>query len=115
MVEVDAEAGKVCLVAVDTARGPHLCVVQLAGADDLEVALQCARRQLGQHPGERGIDWQGAAVGIWGQLRTRSAIPADGDRIELYRPLGLDPRQRRRQRARAAARPAPGPLNSRAR
>jgi uncharacterized protein len=34
--------------------------------------------------------------GIWGRLCARSAVLKDGDRIELYRELPQDPRQRRR-------------------
>ena len=41
------------------------------------------------------------AVGIWGKLVGRDHIVRDGDRIELYRPLQIDPREARRQRARA--------------
>ena len=93
--------GKRCLVAVDTLTGPLLCEVQLAVNDNIEAALQCAQTKLG----EGDTDWQGAVVGLWGQCQARTAIPADGDRIELYRPLGADPRQRRRQRARSALKP----------
>jgi putative ubiquitin-RnfH superfamily antitoxin RatB of RatAB toxin-antitoxin module len=89
-------------VAVDTPGGAVLCTVQLAPTDDLAVALQYARAQLGTQV----ADWPDGVVGIWGQARPRSAIPADGDRIELYRALSLDPRQRRRQRARALKPPA---------
>ncbi|MGB8692158.1 MAG: RnfH family protein [Steroidobacteraceae bacterium] len=92
---------KRCLVAVDTPAGPLLCEVQLAASDPVDAALQAARNALG----ESGADWQGALVGIWGQCQARTAIPADGDRIELYRPLSADPRQRRRQRARSALKP----------
>ncbi len=111
---MDSAPAIVCLVAVDLPDGPRLCSVQLAPPADLEAALQAARLQIG----EGGIDWQSGCVGIWGQVRPRSTILADGDRIELYRPLALDPRQRRRQRARAATRvrtPATGKLNSPAR
>ena len=41
------------------------------------------------------------AVGIWGKLVGRDHIVRDGDRIELYRPLQIDPREARRQLARA--------------
>jgi len=41
------------------------------------------------------------AVGIWGKLVGRNHIVRDGDRIELYRPLQIDPREARRQLARA--------------
>jgi putative ubiquitin-RnfH superfamily antitoxin RatB of RatAB toxin-antitoxin module len=36
---------------------------------------------------------------VFGEPRARTAPCADGDRIELYRPLERDPRARRRERA----------------
>lgn len=39
------------------------------------------------------------AVGIFGQRVPLSAQPASGDRIEIYRPLTVDPKQLRRVRA----------------
>lgn len=39
-------------------------------------------------------------VGIWGQCVSRAAGVNDGDRVELYRPLRMDPREARRLRAR---------------
>jgi uncharacterized protein len=46
------------------------------------------------------IPWDSAPVGIFGEPRQRSDDFADGDRIELYRPLVSDPRARRRDRVR---------------
>jgi putative ubiquitin-RnfH superfamily antitoxin RatB of RatAB toxin-antitoxin module len=43
------------------------------------------------------------AVGIWGKPVSRDSRVNAGDRIELYRPLEIDPREARRQRARAEA------------
>ena len=40
------------------------------------------------------------AVGVFGKRVDVEAPLADGDRIEIYRALGLDPKERRRQRAR---------------
>jgi len=40
------------------------------------------------------------AVGIWGKLVGRDHTVRDGDRIELYRALQIDPREARRQLAR---------------
>jgi putative ubiquitin-RnfH superfamily antitoxin RatB of RatAB toxin-antitoxin module len=37
---------------------------------------------------------------VFGEVRRRSDACADGDRIELYRPLARDPRARRRERLR---------------
>ena len=38
-------------------------------------------------------------VGIYGKRALRDTVLADGDRVELYRPLKLDPQQARRRRA----------------
>jgi putative ubiquitin-RnfH superfamily antitoxin RatB of RatAB toxin-antitoxin module len=40
------------------------------------------------------------AVGIWGKPVSRDSSVNAGDRVELYRPLEIDPREARRQRAR---------------
>ena len=39
------------------------------------------------------------AVGIWGKPVSRDSTVNAGDRVELYRPLEIDPREARRQRA----------------
>jgi putative ubiquitin-RnfH superfamily antitoxin RatB of RatAB toxin-antitoxin module len=38
-------------------------------------------------------------TGIWGRLVPRTQRLKSGDRVELYRPLRLDPRDARRERA----------------
>jgi putative ubiquitin-RnfH superfamily antitoxin RatB of RatAB toxin-antitoxin module len=38
-------------------------------------------------------------VGIWGRRVALDAQLADGDRVEIYRPLRADPKEARRQRA----------------
>ena len=45
-------------------------------------------------------DLQGSPVGIFGKRVSMEARLADGDRIEIYRPLRLDPKEARRKRAR---------------
>jgi hypothetical protein len=50
------------------------------------------------------IDLSRQAVGVFGsRVRLRDCV-ADGDRIEIYRPLQADPKEMRRRRARRAAR-----------
>ena len=44
------------------------------------------------------------AVGVFGRRVAPDARLADGDRVEIYRPLGLDPKERRRRRARKRSR-----------
>lgn len=39
-------------------------------------------------------------VGIWGRACTLETRLVDGDRVEIYRPLALDPKEARRLRAR---------------
>lgn len=103
--------GKRCRLAIDRVGGPWLIELDLPAAATIDEALARARQLLpasGGHAGAaeatRTIDWEGGATGIWGERRDRSAVPRDGDRIELYRPLGADPRQQRRTRARKARR-----------
>jgi putative ubiquitin-RnfH superfamily antitoxin RatB of RatAB toxin-antitoxin module len=46
-------------------------------------------------------------LGIWGRACAPETVLADGDRVEIYRPLTMDPNEARRLRAknlRAAAR-----------
>ena len=38
-------------------------------------------------------------IGIWGRVVDEDRVVREGDRIELYRPLELDPREARRQLA----------------
>ena len=44
-------------------------------------------------------DLASLTVGIWGRPVERDAELADGDRIEIYRPLEIDPREARRRLA----------------
>ena len=39
------------------------------------------------------------AVGVWGKKVSRDYVVRDGDRIEVYRPLQIDPREARRKLA----------------
>lgn len=42
----------------------------------------------------------GAAIGIFGRKVGPAAVLREGDRVEIYRPLALDPKEARRRRAR---------------
>jgi hypothetical protein len=48
-------------------------------------------------------------VGVWGHVVDRSRRLQDGDRVEIYRPLLIDPRTARRQRAAEDRARAPSP------
>jgi hypothetical protein len=99
-------ARKRCSVAFATRERQYLWSVELPLSARIAEALAAARELAAAEPGAAQIPWDTAPVGIFGELRTRSDHCADGDRIELYRPLEQDPRARRRERVQHARRAA---------
>ena len=85
---------KHCIVAYAHDARQYLWPVALPGEATIADAIESARRQAPN----ADIPWDTAPVGIFGESRARADLPADGDRIELYRPLRDDPRARRRAR-----------------
>ena len=54
-----------------------------------------------------GLEASACDAGIWGRRAERAQLLRDGDRVELYRPLLVDPKVARRERfARQGARGA---------
>ena len=45
-----------------------------------------------------GLALEGLVPGVWGKQRALSDTLRDQDRVELYRPLRVDPKEARRQR-----------------
>lgn len=70
--------------------------VELPAGATLFDALR-ASGVLQRHP---GIDPARQPVGIWGQLRPLDTLLRAGDRVEVYRPLQVDPKEARRLRQR---------------
>ena len=104
---------KTCTVAFATPERQWLWQVLLPDGATVADALAEARARSA----EDTVPWD-ADVGIFGELCDRSAVPRDGDRIEIYRPLRLDPKESRRERARARKaapdrEPSPRPKESR--
>jgi uncharacterized protein len=87
---------KRCTIACDAPAGVQVCELILPDDATVDDALTAARAVLG----EQSIDWSLAGTGIFGRLRPREHRWVDGDRIEIYRPLQVDPRASRRARAR---------------
>src|SRR5882724_10213979 len=84
---------KRCLVAYATRERQYLWAVDVPLDATIADAIEAAR-QLADEP---DVPWETAPVGIFGELRERSDRPVEGDRVELYRPLPSDPRDRRRE------------------
>lgn len=45
-----------------------------------------------------GVDWRACGIGIWGRKAGAEHVLRDGDRVEVYRPLLVDPKLARRER-----------------
>jgi len=45
------------------------------------------------------VDLERCALGVFGRRIERSSLLAEGDRVEIYRPLAADPKDARRRRA----------------
>ena len=76
--------------------------LRLPRAATVADAIEAWRRQT-------GCDMPAGRVGIWGRPRAVTTRLAEGDRVEIYRPLQADPMEARRarQRRHGAARGAP--------
>ncbi len=100
---------KRCLVAYATPERQLLWPVVLAEEGTVGDALAAARRLASLASDAPEVPWDEASVGIFGEPCDRGAIPREGDRIEIYRPLRNDPKQARRERVAASRRvPARG-------
>src|ERR1700743_335774 len=86
-------ARKRCVVVYATRERQYLWAVDIEADATIADAIEAAR-QLADKP---DVPWHTAPVGIFGEVRDRSECPAAGDRIEIYRPLASDPRDRRRE------------------
>lgn len=72
----------------------HLCLSARAG-DTIEAVLRACPAFADQLPRLAELK-----IGVWGRLRPLDTPLRDRDRIEVYRPLTVDPKEARRQRYR---------------
>lgn len=91
-------SGPTIEVAYALAERQHLLTLTLAAGATVADALRVAAA----HPPFDQLDLEAAAVGIFGDRVGRERTLEDGDRVEIYRPLRIDPREARRRRSRAA-------------
>ena len=88
----------VCVVYA-LAEGATEIVVRLPhGATVAEAIAQSRIAEL--HP---EVDFTRAPTGIFGRKVDRDSALADGDQVEIYRPLLADPKDARRRRSRRRA------------
>ena len=112
---MNAPRRKRCQVVYATRASQLVWDVELAETATVADALRLARETASRDTNEttagvlRDLPWDAAAVGIFGHVCSRSTVPKDGDRIEIYRPLAADPRERRRERVRTQRRAGGAP------
>ena len=82
-------------VVFATAQQQRLVTVALAPPATVADAITSSAL-AGRFPAE---DLDALQAGIWGHPVDRSHVLSNGDRVEIYRPLALDPREARRQLA----------------
>lgn len=68
--------------------------LQLPAGATVADALQ-ASGLLARH----GLSLDGVQAGIWSRVKPHDTALRDGDRVELYRPLTVDPKEARRVRS----------------
>ena len=91
---------KHCSVAFALPARQFLWAVELplpASVAELLQQAQIVARSRGE---DREVPWDSDALGIFGEPCSRADVPADGDRVEIYRALINDPRASRRARVR---------------
>lgn len=72
--------------------------IPLIVEENCTIALAIARSKIIEQCPE--IKLSDNRVGIFGQLATPNTIVTAGDRVEIYRPLTIDPKELRRLKAR---------------
>jgi putative ubiquitin-RnfH superfamily antitoxin RatB of RatAB toxin-antitoxin module len=98
MIPADTAARISVVVAFSPAPGQvdHVDVSLPAGA-----TMHDALRESGLLQRHPQIDLATFRLGVWGKLRGLEDSLREGDRVEVYRPLKVDPKEARRQRYRS--------------
>lgn len=89
---------------IDVVYSPSARRVETA-AIDLPAGATVAAALRGSGWWPDGMLPTGLTVGVWGRVRTADHELRDGDRVEIYRDLLVDPKEARRGRARRSKKP----------
>ena len=82
-------------VVFATPESQRLCAIAVKDGTTVREAIAAS----GLESVFTAFDFDSAAIGVWGHEVTGDHVLRDGDRVEIYRPLELDPREARRQLA----------------
>jgi len=74
------------------------CMLELQQGSSLAQALALARAQADWPVGWDEARCRGLTPGLWGRKADWNTPLREGDRVELYRPLRVDPKVARRER-----------------
>jgi putative ubiquitin-RnfH superfamily antitoxin RatB of RatAB toxin-antitoxin module len=85
---------KVCVVFAGVGRHHVLEVEVPAGATVAQALLAARLPEL-----DPGFDFASAQLGVWSRRVTAATLLRAGDRVEVYRPLTIEPKEARRRRA----------------
>jgi hypothetical protein len=88
-------------VAYALRRDQHVVSLMLPAGATVADALRAVAAQ----PPFDQLDLEAVPVGIFGDRVARGRALEPGDRVEIYRPLVIDPREARRRRAAAQRKP----------
>jgi putative ubiquitin-RnfH superfamily antitoxin RatB of RatAB toxin-antitoxin module len=91
---------KHCSVAYALPTRQFLWALELPLAATVAELLAQARILARARGEDRDIPWDSDSLGIFGEPCRRDEVPAEGDRVEIYRALINDPRASRRARVR---------------
>lgn len=72
----------------------HILQLQLSDGSSIADALEVAQKD----PLFARFPLNNLTTGIWGDVKPAGYVLSSGDRLELYRPLNVDPMQARRNR-----------------
>lgn len=92
----EGRATRVSVVFSPAPRQVHEWNIVLAPGATILQALQAS----GLAEAFPQLDLRDAGVGIWGRKVRLEQVVRDGDRVEVYRPLKVDPKLARRERFR---------------
>ncbi|HSE12183.1 MAG TPA: RnfH family protein [Rudaea sp.] len=85
---------RVEVVFADAVRA-HMKTVQLGQGATVADAVRASG--IAEVIGAGGVDY--SRVGVFGRVVSPTTPLRDGDRVEIYRPLKIDPKEARRRRA----------------